>query len=337
MNPTSPNTKPAALYAVPGLPARGLALALAAILAVVAMAVAALPAEAARTIARDDSYSLKEDTTLTVKRPGVLRNDSDKDGALKINFLENTDHGQIKFQENGSVTYTPKKNYNGTDTARYRACEIKRGNHCDTATVRFKVSPVNDGPDAVDDAYSTQEDKNLSVPAKGVLQNDKDIDGDSLTAELVSAPLHGKATVGEDGALDYDPNANYNGPDQITYAVTDEAGAKDMARVDITVGPQNDRPIARPDKYFTKRNHNRNITAPGVRKNDTDPDGAETTRVTHCGSHKHVRFTCYPSGAISARPDTDWTGSATVRYTIEDRGGMKDTSTVTMVVYKPKR
>ena len=294
-------------------------------------------ASAASTVARDDSYNLKEDTTLVVKAPGVLKNDNDRDGALKINFLENTDHGQLKFQENGSVTYAPRKNYNGADSARYRACEIKRGNHCDTATVRFKVAPVNDGPDAIDDSYSTEEDKNLSVPAKGVLENDKDIDGDALTAEIVSAPLHGKATIGEDGALDYDPATNHNGPDQITYAVTDEAGAKDMARVDIEVGPQNDRPIARPDKYFTKRNHNRNITPPGVRKNDTDPDGAETTRVTHCGSHKHVRFTCYPSGAISARPDTDWTGSATVRYTIEDRGGMKDTSTVTMVVYKPKR
>ena len=44
---------------------------------------------------------------------------------------------------------------------------------------------------AVDDAYSVTENTTLTVPAPGVLGNDTDPDGDTLTAVLVSAPQHG--------------------------------------------------------------------------------------------------------------------------------------------------
>lgn len=312
-----------------------LLLALAAALATV-LAVA-VPALAAPTVARDDAYNLKEDTTLIVSRPGVLKNDSDKDGALKANFVQKPDHGSVRFAESGAVTYKPNPNYHGMDSAKYRACEIKRGNNCAIATVRFTVEAVNDGPDAVDDAYSTDEDTTLSVAAPGVLANDKDVDGDELSASITSAPLHGTATLGEDGALEYKPNADYNGPDQITYKVDDGAGASDMARIDITVGPKNDAPIARADKYFTKRSHNRNIPGRGVLKNDTDPDGDNTLMVDSCGRHPHVRFTCYRSGRLSMRPDNGFTGSVKVPYTIIDSDGLMDRSTIELVVYKPKR
>jgi Bacterial cadherin-like domain len=52
------------------------------------------------------------------------------------------------------------------------------------------VSPNNQPPVAVNDAYSTDEDTPLTVSAPGVLANDTDADGDPLTAVLVSGPSH---------------------------------------------------------------------------------------------------------------------------------------------------
>ncbi len=47
-------------------------------------------------------------------------------------------------------------------------------------------------PVAGDDGYSVDEDDTLTVDAAGgVLSNDSDVDGDTLTATLVSAPSHG--------------------------------------------------------------------------------------------------------------------------------------------------
>ena len=332
-----PNRRPAPQASAERATPQLLALLLALVASMGLVFAVAAEALAAPTVARDDSYTLKEDNTLLVSRPGVLKNDSDRDGALKANFLQKPDHGSVRFQESGSVTYKPNPNYHGTDSAKYRACEIKRGNNCDTATVRFTIPPVNDGPDALDDSYSTDEDTTLSVATPGVLGNDKDVDGDTLTATITSAPLHGTAILGPDGALEYEPAPDYNGPDQITYKVDDGAGASDMARVDITVGPMNDAPIARSDKYFTKRSHNRNIPGRGILKNDTDPDGDGTLMVDSCGSNKHVRFTCYRSGRLSMRPDNGFTGKVTVPYTIVDSDGLTDRSTIELVVYKPKR
>jgi large repetitive protein len=49
---------------------------------------------------------------------------------------------------------------------------------------------VNDAPRAEDDSYSTNKDTPLSVPAsEGVLANDTDPDGDTLSAVLVSLGL----------------------------------------------------------------------------------------------------------------------------------------------------
>ena len=54
---------------------------------------------------------------------------------------------------------------------------------------------------AVDDAYTTAEDTPLTVAAPGVLANDTDVDGDALTAVLVTGPANGTLTLNADGSL----------------------------------------------------------------------------------------------------------------------------------------
>ena len=57
----------------------------------------------------------------------------------------------------------------------------------------------------------------LSVEAStGVLDNDTDADGDSLTAVVMSDPSNGTLAINADGSFTYTPNAGYNGIDPLT-------------------------------------------------------------------------------------------------------------------------
>ena len=108
----------------------------------------------------------------------------------------------------------------------------------DTATVTITVAPVNDAPEAVDDAYSANEDDVLTIlAAQGVLANDSDVDGDPLTAVLVSGTSSGTLAFNSDGSFTYTPNADFNGTDSFTYNASDSKGGTDTATVTITVAP----------------------------------------------------------------------------------------------------
>src|SRR5262249_57600925 len=72
-------------------------------------------------VAVDDSYNLYEDDTL-VAAPWVLSNDLNVDGdPLQASLLSGPSHGTLTLNANGSFTYTPAANYNGTDGFTYRA------------------------------------------------------------------------------------------------------------------------------------------------------------------------------------------------------------------------
>jgi hypothetical protein len=106
------------------------------------------------------------------------------------------------------------------------------------------VGPVNDPPTAVDDAYTTDEDLPLTVPAPGVLANDSDPDsGDTRTALPVSGPANGTLSLNSDGSFSYTPNPNFFGTDSFRYQAKDAAGAlSNEATATIAVRSVNDPP-----------------------------------------------------------------------------------------------
>lgn len=98
-------------------------------------------------VAVDDAYQTNEDFTLPGS-PSVLANDRDPRGlALTAVLVNNVSHGSLTFHSDGSFTYAPEANFNGTDSFTYKA-----GNgtfFSSPATVRITVNPVNDLPVAV--------------------------------------------------------------------------------------------------------------------------------------------------------------------------------------------
>jgi Tol biopolymer transport system component len=166
----------------------------------------------------DDSAATPEDTPLTID---LLANDSDPDGdAMAVTAVTTPGHGGVTNNGNGTVTYTPAAHFSGTDSFAYTVGDGSGGS--DTASVNVTVSPVNDAPVAAQDLYPLASNVRLVVDvAGGVLANDRDADGDPLTAEVVDAPAHGTLTFAADGSFTYAPHDGATASDRFTYRVRD--------------------------------------------------------------------------------------------------------------------
>jgi uncharacterized repeat protein (TIGR01451 family) len=288
-------------------------------------------------------YRTDEDTPLSVPvGEGVLVNDIDSDGILPLtaHLASGPAHAAaFALSSDGSFSYTPAANWNGTDTFTYRAND----GHLDSdlATVSITVNPVNDPPTANDDSYRVDVNGTLSPAAPGVLANDTDIDGpppDTISAFQLpgdSLPANGTLTLNADGSFSYQPTAGYVGPDSFTYHAFDgTAYSASAATVSILVnGP----PVANPDTaYSTDEDTQLNVAAPGVLANDTDPNGDPLT-VFNPGSVSavHGSLTLNASGSFSYLPQANWFGTDTFDYFAFDGSLQSVTSATVEITVNP--
>ena len=116
--------------------------------------------------------------------------------------------------------------------------QVSDGALVDVQTIAVTVAAVNDAPVASDDSYTVNGDSTLNVAASaGVLANDSDVEGDTLTALLVHGPAHGNATLNPDGSFTYTPHADFIGTDRVGYRVSDGMLTSDVAVVSVVVNP----------------------------------------------------------------------------------------------------
>lgn len=274
-----------------------------------------------------DSYSTNEDTTLTIPASGVLTNDTDVDGdPLTASVVGNPAHGSLTLNANGSFTYVPNANYNGTDSFTYRASDGQAFGA--TTTVTIIVNGVADSPVATNDTYSAIEDSTLTVAVGlGVLINDLNPDGGTLTAAVVSNPLHGTLVLAANGSFVYTPDPNFNGVDTFTYQGTSLGAHSNIATVTINVAGANDAPVAAPDSYTTNEDVALVVAAAGVLTNDSDLDGNTLAAILVSGP-AHGTLTLNPNGSFTYTPTANYHGSDSFTYKAND--GTADSNVVTV-------
>ncbi|MCY2931050.1 MAG: cadherin-like domain-containing protein, partial [Planctomycetota bacterium] len=86
------------------------------------------------------------------------------------------------------------------------------------------------------DSYSTPAGATLTVPyTAGVLVNDGDSDGNSLSAAVSVNSAHGTLSLAGNGAFTYTPAPGYSGPDSFVYTLDDGHGLTQTATVNLTV------------------------------------------------------------------------------------------------------
>ncbi len=245
----------------------------------------------------DDNITTPEDTPIN---GNVLSNDTDPEGnpitvtqftiaGITGTFTAGTtatipNVGTVVVNADGTFTFTPVANYNGTvPTITYTIQDSLGGN--DTANLNLEVTPVNDAPIAVDDAVSSPEG---TAATGNLLTNDTDADGDTKTVtsftvggvtypagSIVSIPNVGAIIVNTDGTYTFTPEDSYFGTvPAIEYTVSDGKGGTDTANLVITITEVDDAPIVESETVSTSED----IPATGnVLDNDTDPEGEPLT------------------------------------------------------------
>ena len=240
-----------------------------------------------------------------------------------------------------SVTVTPdadKNTWNDAASAHEPitiTLTVSDGSLTDTDTFTVTITPVNDGPDAVDDTASLAEDGSKTIY---VLSNDTDVDlsneGDDLIITKVEGVNNATVTITHDGKdLLFTPESNWNGEETFTYTIEDEGGAGDTAQVTVTVTPQNDAPVAVNDTAVVDEDSSVEIL---VLENDTDADiGRESDELTIIGFEnvEHGTVTiALDKETLTFTPEADWSGVEEFTYTITDTHSAEASATVRVTV-----
>jgi uncharacterized delta-60 repeat protein/CSLREA domain-containing protein len=269
-------------------------------------------------VAADEAVSTDEDTAVVIS---VLANDFDVDGdILTVESVTQGSNGTVADNGDGTVTYTPAQDWNGTDSFTYTVTD---GALTDTATVTVVVGGVNDAPVAVDDVDTVTEDGSVIVD---VVANDTDVDGDALAVVSVTQGANGSVTDNGDGTVTYTPDPDWNGVDSFTYTVSDGV-LTDTATVTITVTAVNDAPVAVDDADSIPEDGSSTVD---VLANDLDVDG-DVVFVVSVVQPANGMVVDNGDGTLTYTPDPDWHGVDSFSYLISD-GALTATATVTITV-----
>lgn len=278
-----------------------------------------------------DEYATDEDAALTVDAAnGVLSNDTDgDDDALTATLVSDVANGTLVLNSDGSFTYTPDADFNGSDSFTYRASD----GISETAetTVTITVNSVNDAPVGVEDEFSVNENTTLTVDAEnGVLANDTDAEDDTLTATLVTDVTNGTLTLAADGSFTYEPDADFSGTDTFTYRANDGADDSAETTVTIMVANVNAVPVGVADEYTTNEDAALTVDAEnGVLSNDTDGDDDDLT-ATLVTDASNGTLVLNSDGSFTYTPDADFNGSDTFTYRAND--GTEDSAETTVTI-----
>ncbi len=273
-----------------------------------------------------DSVGTKPNVAVTIN---VTRNDTDPDGdpvvLIQSPIVVPPTNGTAVRVDAANITYTPVRDFVGTDSFTYEVGDTFGSRARAVVTVRVANSP----PVALDDAATTKPGLPVTVT---VTANDSDPDGDAvllIASPIVVAPLNGTATKVDGGRIAYTPNAGFIGVDSFSYEIGDSFGARARAVVTITVA--NQPPVAIADAATTKPN--RAVAIPVV-ANDTDPDGDPLSLIASpvVVPPTNGTATKVDAGTILYTPNPGFTGTDTFTYEIGDSFGARARGGVTVEV-----
>ena len=184
-------------------------------------------------IAINDTETTDEEQNVSID---VLLNDRDDDhDLLSIASVVSptTNQGAVVIESDGTLTYTPAANFFGSDSFTYQATDGTSDSNI--ATVTITVNAVNDAPVATGESYDVTSGVPFDLLAPGILSNDTDVDGDSLTAVLDSNVHHGSLTLNADGSFRYAPNQDFIGSDSFSYHARDRTLDSNVVTVTFNV------------------------------------------------------------------------------------------------------
>ncbi|MBP6015454.1 MAG: FG-GAP repeat protein [Candidatus Promineofilum sp.] len=276
-------------------------------------------------LANPDNFSTSINSQLKVNPPGVLGNDDNpSSNPLAAVLVESPAHGKVTLQANGGLTYTPDNEFVGIDEFTYKA---SNGLESNVARVTIDVTLVP--PTAVADSYTVAIGETLTVPAPGLLGNDKSPGQLPMEAILIGEPIEGVVTLNANGSFSYTPSFDYSAQDSFSYQANNGLSSN-TATVVITILDPNGPPVAVDDAYEMNADETLIIPAPGVLANDVDPlSGVMTAKIGAQPSHGKVTLSA--NGAFTYVPNAGYAGTDTFTYQA-DNEQLSNVATVSLKI-----
>ncbi|MCA1053051.1 tandem-95 repeat protein, partial [Priestia aryabhattai] len=261
------------------------------------------------------TFSTQEDSPVVGAVVGT-----DVDGnPLSYQLQNGPTNGIAAVNANGTFSYQPNLNFNGTDQFTVLVSDGQGGTAVSTVTIN--VIPVNDPPITSNVSFTIAEDSTLINQVVAV-----DPDGNPLTFSLQTAPGNGVAVVNADGTFSYQPNLNFNGTDQFTVLVSDGQGGTAVSTVTVTVTPVNDAPTV-PNYTFSTQEDSPVVGAVV----GTDVDGNPLSYQLQNGPTNGIAAV-NANGTFSYQPNLNFNGTDQFTVLVSDGQGGTAVSTVTINV-----
>ncbi|MCD6066320.1 MAG: outer rane adhesin like protein, partial [Bacteroidetes bacterium] len=251
--------------------------------------------------------------------------------------IGNPTNGTAVVNPDGTITYTPNNNFNGTDTLTYVVCDNGTPSACDTAEVIVTIVPVNDAPVITD--INTTVAAGTTVPVN-VAAGASDPDGDALSYTYgtpTGVPV--TVTVTGNGTIIVTPvSATDTGIVVIPVTVCDNGTPVLCDNATITIHFVSDSTLAATNyppqavNDLTSTNPNTPVVV-NVKGNDSDPNGTGSLGTpTIITTPTNGTAVVNPDGTITYTPNNGFTGNDTLTYVVCDNGTPSLCDTAMVVV-----
>ena len=199
-------------------------------------------------------------------------------------------NGSVVLGPDGSFSYTPAPDFNGTDSFEY---SVSGQDGLERGSVTVNVTPVNDAPTIQDVSVQGTEDTIILGTALG-----SDVDNDTLTYNLDQGAAFGTVIVTADGAWSYTPDPDFEGTDTFRIRVSDPDEESSVQTVTVNVQGINDAPTVTspPTEAEGTVTENTSVSASGLLV-ATDQDSESTPVWSGGGVGQFGTFSISPTGA----------------------------------------
>jgi len=246
---------------------------------------------------------------------------ADAEGSLLTWSLAGVPTHGIATVVDGLLTYQPTMAFAGTDTVLVTAHDGLLA----SAPTAITITVIPDqAPVAVPATVTLTEDGIATIVLSGT-----DPEGDALTVEILSGPLHGTSTAtGGAWTGTYQPTQDWNGTDSVIYRVHDGILASAPAAITLVVTPVNDPPTWTPGAALTLDSDLGTILRAGwatdIRSGPDNEVGQTVTfQVTNDRPDLFVQQPAVDAqGRLSCQPVAGVTGIATLSIMAQDTGGV---------------